>query len=521
MIASLLHLLPASPRARRLFAAGVLCAGLLHGAASFTRSFWEPDEAISYLTACAQLAAYEEHASRLEGRWVPASEWQQFLHVNTTVSFGQLRADLASDSIHPPLFFWLLHLMVVAFGVGVWQGPILNGALVMVTALPHYRLGLRLLGHETAAAFATCLWLCSPILIALSIARQYALLGLACTVLYLVTFRLAARPRDASTRAIRADLTALAAVTAAGLLTHYHFALALAACVLLVAWTWRQAWRRVAALAAACAAGALAAAVLHPAFLLSLGRHQAALSRPATYSLAARLERVAHAWIEFFVGAETVQFLRPRILVLSLVVLVLAISGVVGWRVGSRALAASTAGPVRIDPRALLLLFSVGGIVCGLYLLQQSLPHAMGRRYLTMAFPLFAPVVAWVLFRLEARPRMALAVPLAAGLVLATSLEVGLRSRPSLPPGVREAPAVISATIYRGDWPRLLRLLPPGTQVFATRSSPALERARCDRPSAPVFLRSGDEQAGMPVEHVRHIGSFDMSARGAASCASR
>lgn len=51
------------------------------------------------------------------GAWVPASEWKKFLHIEQPFCFDEIAHALTRFDIHPPLYFWLLHLWALVVGM--------------------------------------------------------------------------------------------------------------------------------------------------------------------------------------------------------------------------------------------------------------------------------------------------------------------------------------------------------------------------------------------------------------------
>ncbi|HSQ22497.1 MAG TPA: hypothetical protein VLQ52_06865, partial [Coriobacteriia bacterium] len=99
----------------------------------------EHDESISYLAASGHQAEYHEYidlgAMLVEPQWREAAFWQAFLQPEDPLVFGRIAQGLAEHDIHPPLYFWLLHLWILAFGVSAQAGPLLNVVLAAATTV--------------------------------------------------------------------------------------------------------------------------------------------------------------------------------------------------------------------------------------------------------------------------------------------------------------------------------------------------------------------------------------------------
>ncbi|MGI9125246.1 MAG: hypothetical protein ACR2JM_10925, partial [Mycobacterium sp.] len=66
------------------------------------------DDVISIIAATCNQGRYEQYIP--SGQWVPASEWQQYWQMGRFDCFSLIGHDLAHYDIHPPLYFWLLHI---------------------------------------------------------------------------------------------------------------------------------------------------------------------------------------------------------------------------------------------------------------------------------------------------------------------------------------------------------------------------------------------------------------------------
>ncbi len=107
------------------------------------------DEGISYLAAAGHQGQYNSIAYRMRhpaGNWVKASQWKKLLIPDKQFAFKEISDDLAQFDIHPPLYFWLLHIWSLLFGVHVRTGPLLNVVIFLVTALFLFRLAFYVLG---------------------------------------------------------------------------------------------------------------------------------------------------------------------------------------------------------------------------------------------------------------------------------------------------------------------------------------------------------------------------------------
>jgi uncharacterized membrane protein len=218
------------------------------------------DEVATLLAATGHMGAYEAAANGgLSGRWVPASQWKAFLQPGPLWGFGTIATDLAHYDNHPPLFFWLLHVWVAVFGVTLTSAAYFNVVIAALATICLFGLARRVLGDALEAGFVALVWSLSPPVIATSyMARHYDMFAL----MTIVFVWLLVRATDKSRRLRWYDVAAVGLAAAAGMLTHYQFAIvAVGGGVYAIARLARHHWRRLLALVVVALALALLARV--------------------------------------------------------------------------------------------------------------------------------------------------------------------------------------------------------------------------------------------------------------------
>jgi uncharacterized membrane protein len=107
------------------------------------------DDTISYLAATGHQGEYQQvvdSASAPVAQWVPASRWQAFTRIEDPLPLLTIARDLGHHDIHPPVYFWLLHMWMLLFGGSLWTGPMLNVVIHVLTAVVLWRLAAGGLG---------------------------------------------------------------------------------------------------------------------------------------------------------------------------------------------------------------------------------------------------------------------------------------------------------------------------------------------------------------------------------------
>jgi hypothetical protein len=233
------------------------------------------DEGISLLAAtCHQREFREAIAGHREpyGEWVPARSWRRFVQPDAFACFGTISRDLAALDLHPPLYFWILHIWLPVFGLQRWTLVALNLVFAGGTLAGLVVLGRRLFGSTLSGAVLALLWGASPLpAVAGTQGRPYELLALA-TVWFFVELVACCDP----TASGRWRLARLALWTVIGILTHYLFLIVLAAggayaCTRVLL---QRDAKRLAMIGIAVIAGLCCASSFHPIAAQVLPKHK-------------------------------------------------------------------------------------------------------------------------------------------------------------------------------------------------------------------------------------------------------
>jgi uncharacterized membrane protein len=460
------------------------------------------DEAWSYASAAGRLDAFQADLDGgLTGRWVPASEWQQFWHSSGAPDYTGIASGLSSNDVHPPLYFTVLHGWLVLTGEEVWTGRALNLVFAALTVLCIAGLaravGLTLLD----GALAALVWAVSPAVVSISaLTRQYDLVALT-AVLLVWSLARATAPRSGWRRLL--DVAWVAAATAAALMTHYQLLLLVAGGVVYVlggaALTRHHArprpwWPALAGLAAGCAA----AAVLIPGWWQAFSRERAHLRTFSASGFVERLDAIGQTLARF---AGVPGLVAGAALVALLVLLVVP---------ASRRAILTRVREARPGWRTILFfaLVTAGG-VCLQNLLFLSMPPRISARYLAMAWP-FLAFVPLMVFGCWPRARYWLTAALCALVLVPATVAAPLLSEPAdrLPlQQLSSAGAVLIDDTGVAQLARFLWSVPADAQVFADTqrglvSDPA---AWSDWPSGTDGYYVSSLRPGASVRHREEI----------------
>jgi len=297
---------------RCLFAAIALHI-CLHLGPSLTRNEISHDEGISLLSMTGHQGLYTQIVQTRQppyGTWVPAAEWKKLMRPESVkdepppslkaAEFNRIARDLAHYDLHPPLYFWLAHIVVVTFGSSLSTILGLNLFFDTLTIVMVFLLGREVFGRDRLAALAALLWSLSPGVITASVeARQYSLLGLLSACFFWQILRMTASTRRFSTP----QLLSLSILSALGMLSQYQFSLVIAGGTLLLLREFGKSdrLRCIAAIAAMLVGVSMTLLFIQPDWLISLRQQQANIQPFSWSALGLRFLTVLGATGNFFV----------------------------------------------------------------------------------------------------------------------------------------------------------------------------------------------------------------------------
>jgi hypothetical protein len=451
------------------------------------------DDTISFLAATGHQGEFQQVVD--EGldpvaQWVPAARWQAYTRIDQPLPLLTIARDLGHHDIHPPVYFWLLHVWSLAVGVQLWTGPALNVVLHAVTAVVLWRLARRVLGGPWSAWAVTGIWATLPAVVETAgSTRQYSLAALI-GVLIVAAFL---RVRDSGAGGTdRRGLLALAAWTAIGMLTLYTVGVLVAGLGLLClvdaldADRRRSALQRLAAFAVAGAVFLAGQPWLRE--VLDRQRDQAEAFSTARLELRARLLREG---LPTFAIADIEPAAAGGVLVIA------AALAVVAWFARPRA------RPIVWLAVWLPACFSAA------YLAAISPGASYQARYFSLALPwlAFLPVAAWPILR--RRPLVAVAAALAFTVAAVVNLGAFLDAADEPPATTLDGPRpAVLDNLARGVLLRILWDAPPELPVYAADQSTLL--ATTDR-----WLRcaEGSPCADRPIVLTTQV-QYDATASG-------
>lgn len=448
----------------------ILTSALMQGLMVASKTSITHDETISYLSAVGRQGAFERifrENAYPANHWVPAGEWQAWFSIETPFAFGQIGRDLAESDIHPPLYFWLLHVWTWLWGVHPWTGPTLNMLLQAVGAWGLFALARTTLADTQEALAVTFIWAVSPaVLTAVLEARQYGLLAV-CTIFFVwMIVRIVNQPAGLAWL----PWVLLLLATAAGALTHFHFVLVVTgAGLVFVLKLVRRDFKRVLYVGTAVAAGYLVFFALHPHFMQSireLSRRQALEAKYLSGILAVlqRIYAVGDTFTRFWTISQVAQLILFCLALASLIWLAMVL----------------IKNPARVRPFTqkkeftgfeMGLFFAwIGGVSILLYLTFVSPVHAMTARHMSAVWPFFPflPVLLLRAFPAQSRYRVLWGVGTA---VFLSAAVMTWQNGQSTDAGPHPAPFtgknVVADGVYQGILPRIFLGLPADAAIYA------------------------------------------------------
>lgn len=451
----------------------LLAAPALRFSGISVKKTFSKDEGFSYVCATGHATEYI-HATEGHppfGEWMPAAAWKKFLQIDQRFCFKKIGLDLANTDIHPPLYFWLLHVWALPIGINLWTGPSLNMVLNLLAILALYFLAREVLGQPVEAAVVACAWALSPAVLQVSFeARQYDLLALLTILFVWRIFKCS----ETKSQVRPLDFFLLVAFTAAGALTYYYFALAAAGGgVFAITRLVRVNRKRLFQIVGALLAGYAIFFLLHPYFYRSFLNESLMRGEFSHENLQTRVAAIGDSFHFFWLNPLSFKPYSYILLAACGLWLLLA------FRRQGLQFFQGRRRPDFSGFQILFFLFWIGGVQIVLFLTYVSPSHAMNPKYLSMVWPFFAflPVLLLRLFKTQL-------VPLAIWLCMAMTLSGlhGLRGfnayttqKPDPAAALAAARAVVVDNVSMGYLPRVLLKLSDEQIVFAMHPQDLLD----------------------------------------------
>ncbi|MBW3605801.1 MAG: glycosyltransferase family 39 protein [Actinobacteria bacterium] len=443
----------------------VVClAVVLHGLQLASLRRISHDDTISFLAATGHQGEYQrvvDSGLAPVARWVPASRWQAFTQIERPLPLLTIARDLGHHDIHPPVYFWLLHVWSLLVGVYQWTGPALNVLLHALTAVVLWRLAHRIFGATLPASAVAGIWLTLPAVVETAAStRQYSLAALLSVLLVSAFLRACDAPTPRT-------LLAVSAWTTLGMLTLYTFGLLVAGLGIVALADVGSPVRQRSALRqlGAFAVAGVVFLAAQPWLGEALAR-QRAQAEPFSVARLALRTRLLLGELPQFAVADIAGLPAIAVLIVTVVLAVFA------WR------AHPAARPI------VWLAVWVPAVMAVLYLAAISPGAAYQARYFSIALPwvAFLPVLAWPI--LQVRPAV-LAATAVFAVAAIFNVSAALRAATAPPAATLEGPRpAVLDNLARGVLLRILWDAPPDLPVYAADQASLLATTdrwlRCD-----------------------------------------
>lgn len=446
--------------------------------------FIDHDDAISVIAAACNQSRYA--STTLAGHWAAAADWQQYWHMQSFGCFGQITHGLINYDIHPPLYFWLLHIWFCVFGISITTGLLLNIVFLSVATVAIYATCRMLSVSQWIAFVATLAWIVSlSTRSTVGAIRQYTLFTMLTALLLLLAVLWIQRKRWPY-------LAGMVAVMTAGLLTHYQFPFPLATIAgttALLLWK-RHARREVGHLALASAASVALFVAILPHFRQSVLLAHKQAQPFELINLPIRIGGSAFSVAQLFNPLDwfhplpygMLDWTHPYLAIVSL--LNIAASIATFWFVLSlfrRYFKQNlTASSWPLSHLPILSGLATLAMVTLMYVSFISPVHAIGLQYLNFVTPmLFVGIACAAECTLPTiSDRRATTIPaiLIACAALATSLSVMQRAELVPIRGIGKADSIVLDSTRRGILPTVLWHAKPSTRIYAADQVDLLQK---------------------------------------------
>lgn len=444
---------------KKILIAAVVLSVSLKVVTVLNKTTYTHDEAISMLAATGHQQEYAriEQESARQATWSQAEEWKRLMQPEASLCFGEISRGLAATDIHPPMYFWLLHLVILVIGANLWTGVALNIVISLGTIFVLHRLASHLIDDARFASLAVLLWSVSPaVVMASSEARHYDLYTLIAVSFCYIFFLIGSEP---DTRVFRRSAL-LGLIAFIGLFTHYQFALILLASIVAVFLFDGMRSSHAKRIVAAAIAAVVVFLAARPEIVDALTRQQFQKQSWEWTRVGWRFVKALGAPLDFFMPTLAFKVLALVVLV-AIVLLALQRKGIDFT---------SLKGEVR--SHAVRRLFFIPMICFAAIFVQYvsflTPEHAMGGRYLSVLFPFVALALTILIRRFRDGEYLAatLALLMIAGSAVASFLlHARTENQRELAHRAQGYDVIVIDNAARGVALPVVRLLPDNTTI--------------------------------------------------------
>lgn len=449
------------------------------------------DESVTYMCAAATAGLWETSITSMVDKPITAGDLHRFYDRPDAFRFRTVALDMALYDVHPPLYFWLLHIIHVLWGTGLNTGAVLNIVFGLVVLGFLLDLGHRMFGGWPSALVVGVVWYLSPAVVQIDLeARPYQLLALLAIASFMLGQRIIHKNGN------RSIWILFTLVNMLGLLTHLYFAFLLIPGLVMVLRSARSGMLTVRYLISLlCSfAGML---LLYPefiTFLLSYGDRPRDVAEPIYH--VERAKGVVYSTLRFFTEAHVVRYAFLGLIVVVGLWMILRLKGGKGpWKEAQHG-AFGHLLVTLVSWTAITVLFYVVGI---------SPTQAVGEQYFAYIWPLFSVVCVMFVYRMVNRRfvHILLAFYL---LQLVPAFAMSVADSPYLKPAVplawtrsiSESDLFITTEAKRTALPRIARELPAALPLhILMKQKPPVDNVR-----SIAFLHLSVR--ALPLAHYRH-----------------
>lgn len=369
-----------------LFILGIFYGILLLSWQAFSINEIDHDDAVSYLAATGHQGLYETDIP--VGQWVPAIKWKAYWTPSEFWNFKQIGYDLAFHDIHPPLYFWLLHIWLFIIGMDISSAALLNIIFLVLSVVFIYYSCIELRSDSRTAITASLLWFLSGSTLSVEVlVRQYCLLGLT------VAFFLYSVLRFLNKESIKTNICLFVSIVF-GLLTHYYFILVFFALIFIfiIILIKEKKFSQLKQMIISSVSAILFSLIIHPHFYNSFIIQQNQRTAISLATLIFRLKNVINVLCEFFIP---IYFVQNFVIIIVILLSIIASIMMFFWLKKKRAILSQQFISLNWLPIASALTISL--MVFGLYIFNFAPVYAMTARYIMILSPIYFVLLSQIL----------------------------------------------------------------------------------------------------------------------------
>lgn len=453
---------------------------------AFNIKFIEHDDMITIIAATGNLENYDNND--LSGRFVDVVEWQKLWQLKDFGIFQKISIDLARFDIHPPLYFWFVHIFIYLFQHNYFYLYLINILTFIFLTISFFYLLSSYINFKQNLFYIIFIWIFSGAnLNVIFILRQYLLSGLFIIVSTLLVHKILIKSKNK----YLIYLIFLFLFFLLGLLTNYQFNIFLILIVLysIIFLYLKRNFLKLIFVLIVTFSSYLAFYIIHPLFYLSFQRQGFQAENFNIINIPYRIYKSFLIIIGQFAPSDLFHYLfkNSKIWLVVLIGLILFIAFIylfIKYKIPTKFFKLFTQKVFYDQYYLPTFMFTTLYLTYSLLYIVHKLPqHSMNFRYVFLFVPFLFILLGQFFDKISVQKKL-FYKKLFIFIFILQIINFGYtfvkksseQVEEHLPANITGIKVVLLDSTKRGSLPRVLRFLPPNTKVYAANQDEFIDK---------------------------------------------